>query len=331
MSNDIKRPLTRQESGVLAGKAAAAKMTPQQRKERAIKANSSKKCMQKYPRATHVGELVFGDFSISCAVLPDGTRVITEKSVFEALGRVRTGRKTTKNTNDIDKGGKVPAFLESKNLIPFIPNSLIDGANITVFIHSSRGKAYGHKAESIPEICKVYLDARRAGVLVKSQLAIADRAEIILQALAKTGIIALVDEATGFERDKENDELQKLFSKFIAIEIQPWIKRFPPDFFTNLKKMYGLEHLKGNPQFAGTLINKFIYRELSTEIHEELRRRNPINEKGYRNNRHHQLLTHDIGCPALEKQIAKVNTLMSVSDNKEQFDALYEKTKRAQK
>ena len=328
MPDSNKTPLTRQEVGTLAGKAAAASMTAEQRTARSIKANSSKKCMQKYPKATHVGELVIGDISISCAVLQDGTRVITEKSIFQVLGKARRGRKNMSEINVSEPGAQLPAFLCNKNLIPFIPNTLKGGSQVIQFIHPRAGKSWGHKAESIPEICKVFLDARKFGVLTETQLPFAERAEILVQALAKTGIISLVDEATHFQRDRENDELQKLFSKFIAAEIQPWVKRFPHEFFDNLKKMYGLEHLKGNPKFAGHLINKYIYNELSPEIHEELKRRNPINEKGYRSSRHHQLLTHDIGCPALEKQIAKVNTLMSVSENKEQFDELYERTRR---
>lgn len=326
MSDSNKIPLTRQEVGIIGGNAASAKMTSAQKKARAIKATSSRKCMQKYPKASHYGEMKIGDISISCAVLQDGTRVISETSVFSILGKSRGGRKV--KGLELSSGEHLPAFLSNSNLIPFIPKHLMDAREKIVFIHPKNGKSYGHKAESIPDICKVFIDAKDAGALRKSQIPFANQCQVIVQALAKTGIIALVDSASGYEKERENDELQKLFSKFIAQEIQPWIKRFPPEFFENLKKMYGLEHLKGNPSFAGHLINKFIYNELSPEIHEELKRRNPVNEKGYRNSRHHQLLTHDIGCPALEKQIAKVNTLMSVSDSKEQFDLLYEKTRK---
>lgn len=328
MSNCTIIPLTRQEASHKAGKAAAANMTPEQRKARAVKASCGRKCMQKYPRATHTGELKIGDISISCAVLQDGTRVISETSMFNALGKQRSGRRSVKNANGEKTPDKLPAFLATSNLIPFIPSDLRSENLTTLFIHPKNGKAHGYKAETIPDICKVFLDARKSGALKSIQIPIAERAEIIIQALAKTGIIALVDECTNYQKDRENDELQRLFSKFITQEIQPWIKRFPSEFFLNLKKMYGLEHLKGNPQFAGTLINKYIYNELSPEIHEELKKRNPINNKGNRKSKHHQLLTHDIGCPALEKQIAKVNTLMSVSEDKAQFDILYEKTRR---
>ncbi len=302
------------------GKRRAELLSPERRKEIATKASHSRKCLEGIPKATHSGELPIGDKKILCAVLEDGRRVINETGMFEALDISRGGRKGP-------DGAKTPRFLSPVNLKPFIPNALEGGAASFEFVQLSGGKAYGYDATIISDICKIYLDARRAGKLTPSQEKIAFQCEVILQALSKVGIIALIDSCTGYEKQRENTELQNLFSKFIAKELQPWVKRFPSDFFSHLKRMYGIEEMKRTPAFVGHLINRWIYKELSPEIHEELKRINPVLETGHRKHAHHRLLTPDIGCPALDKQIQKVVTLMSVSDSREDLEKLLEKSK----
>jgi len=128
------------------GKAAAASMTAEQRQERAIKANRAKKCYKDIPKATHSGELEIGYTNISCAVLEDGRRVITESSMFEILGRSKTGRKPK-------SGGvsNLPSFLSAENLKPLI-NSVLSGWEGAVNFYSPKfGKAYGYEATIIPE------------------------------------------------------------------------------------------------------------------------------------------------------------------------------------
>lgn len=302
------------------GSTAAQNMSPEQRRARALKANHAKKCYSGLLKATHDGILEIAESKISCAVLENGQRVINETSMFEILGRKRKGRGR--------QGTEIPGFLDAMNLKPFINNCLMRGPQVIQYLGKNSGKSYGYEATIIPEICKVYLDARKAGVLTPSQLPTAEKAEIILHSLAKVGIIALVDAASGYEKDRENDELQKLFEKFIAKELQPWTKRFPPEYFENIKRIYGLSHLKRSPSFAGHLINRYIYSEISEDVLEELKRKNPVTDSGRRKHAHHQFLTHDVGHPALNKQILKINTLMSASDTKEEFESLFEKTRR---
>jgi len=306
-----------------AGKKAASNMSPEQRRERAIKAALGRKSVRDLPKATHEGELIIGDKSIVCAVLEDGRRVINETSMFSVLDRSRTGRKPKKGN-----GGELPAFLSANNLKSLVINSGINGTHMIVFAGKTGKKCYGYEATIIPEICKIYLEAEELEILQQSQMPTVKRCKIILHSLASVGITALIDAATGFEKVREKNELQKLFEKFIEKELRPWTQRFPYEFFENLKRMYGLEHLKGNPSFFGHLINNYIYEEISPEILKELKRKNPYNDSGNRKHRHHQFLTEDIGCDALKKQIVKVNTLLSVTDNIEEFKILYDKTKR---
>ncbi len=48
-----------------------------------------------------------------------------------------------------------------------------------------------------------------------------------MTAFAKTGLVAVIDEVTGYQYDRERDELQKLLSAYISEELMPWTKRFP--------------------------------------------------------------------------------------------------------
>lgn len=315
------------------GKARASKLSPERRKEIASLAGSSKKNSKFYPKATHSGELKIGNNLISCAVLPDGTAIINQSSIQKAIGRSSAGGghgRKPKAIIELEKevGGRIPMFLAISNLIPFMSNYLRSGGDPIEYIHPKLGKSKGFNALIIPEICEAYLKAKDYGALTDVQLKIANNADVIMRGLARIGIQGLVYEATGFERDKESEMLQQLFNTFIAKELQPWTKKFPNEFFDNIKRMYGLEHLKGNPKFAGHLINRYIYNEISSDVLDELKKQNPITEQGYRRHCHHQLLTNDIGHPALEKQILKINTLMSVCDSKDEFEILFDKSKR---
>ena len=47
-------------------------------------------------RAKHTGTLKVGDNELNCAVLEDGTRIISSSAVFRAFGRTKRGRKRMK-------------------------------------------------------------------------------------------------------------------------------------------------------------------------------------------------------------------------------------------
>ena len=100
--------------------------------------------------------------------------------------------------------------------------------------------------------------------------------------------------------------------------------------FSSRSKVRSIVMIGKNPLFFGHLINRWVYDELSPEIRPELKRLNPPID-GKRKHCHHQFLTPDIGCPALDKQIMKVTTLLSVSDSKEDFEGLLEKSREKKK
>ena len=54
----------------------------------------------------------------------------------------------------------------------------------------------------------------------KRQLETAQQAEIIMRGLAHIGIIALVDEATGYQRDRASDALSKILEASSTISTE---------------------------------------------------------------------------------------------------------------
>jgi hypothetical protein len=59
--------------------------------------------------------------------------------------------------------------------------------------------ATGYEATILPDLCEAVLAARQEGTLRADQLHIAKRCEILVRGLARVGIIALIDEATGYQ------------------------------------------------------------------------------------------------------------------------------------
>jgi len=181
--------------------------------------------MARILRATHRGEITIGGRSLPCAVPEDGTRVLNQTEMFRALGR-RGGAKRS----GLEVGFKTPTFFDAKNLQPFIDEGL-RLASKPIKFKPDAGAAYalGYKATLLPEICKVYLAARTAGQLHHSQLLIAEQCEVLVQGLATVGIIALVDEATGYQEDRARKALEKILEEFISDKLLAWAKTFPDD------------------------------------------------------------------------------------------------------
>src|SRR5690606_15503057 len=138
------------------------------------------------------------------------------------------------------------------------------------------------------------------------------------------GIIALVDEATGFQRDREKDALAQILEAFIAKELQPWLKTFPPDFYEEMFRLRGLPYpnLSGKrPQYFGVLTNSVVYDRLAPGVREELQKGIPRNEAGRPTAKYFQKLTQNAGYPKLREHLGSVVTLMKLSDTWEDFMA----------
>lgn len=107
--------------------------------------------MEKLPKATYEGKIKIGETDLNCAVLADGTRIISANAVFKAFGRVQRSNARLIN---------MPAFLDANNLQPFIGEDLMPLIKVIEYETKNGKKEFGFNALILPKICKVYLDAR---------------------------------------------------------------------------------------------------------------------------------------------------------------------------
>ncbi len=270
--------------------------------------------------ATYRGYVKIGNVEIPCAVLENGKRVISQTGLFQCFERPRKG--------EVRQEG-LPSILGAKNLLPFVTDDVREKCVVIPFLHSNGKIAYGYDAELIPLVCEVYLKAQdEPDVLHATQIKIAAVSQIIIRSLAKLGIIALIDEATGAQYDREKDALQKILSAYISEDFLKWQSRFPRKYYQELFRLYKLKYdpisLK-RPQFIGKFTNKYVYKMMPPGILEELQKRNPITEKGTRSRKHHQLLTEEIGITHLERHVTKLVTVMELSESPRDFDNKFQK------
>ena len=269
-------------------------------------------------KATHYGKIVIEDVELECAVLENGTRVFSQRAVTKALGGKRGGAHW-RRVKELE-GASYPVYLSAKNLIGFIDNNLKEILTEPIEYYSvgSKAVAYGVEATVLPRICDVYLNARDQGALLPAQQHIAAHADILIRAFAKVGIIALVDEATGYQQEREKNELEKLLSVYLSEERLKWAKRFPDSFY---KEIYRLNkwawppvHSSKRPGIIGQYTNDVVYERLPDGVLSKLEELNPIDENSKRRKyKHHQFLSVDIGQPDLQNHLLQVIALMRAS------------------
>lgn len=295
------------------GKAKNALMTPEQRKEQGVKMARAKKELALLPKATHTGTLRLIDKDIPCAVLEDGTRVLTQSDFMDAMGMYYSGW-VANNTPENPSGSsaEIPHFLAQKSLLPFVSKHLGHMQSIVLKYKTERGVlAHGIRAEIIPRICDIFLDAEKQGGLGKRQKQIADHAMLLMRALAHVGIIALVDEATGYQRDRARDALAKILEAYVAKELQPYVRTFEPVFYENMFRLRGLpyppEKVSYRPSYFGHLTNDIVYSRLAPGVLKALKDEAKKEEKNTHLHRH---LTPGYGRMELIKHLSLVVAYM---------------------
>ena len=310
------------------GHARAKALSSKERSEIARQA-ASERWNSALPMAEYEGEFKIGDKKISSVVLPNGLRVISQSTFQTALGRTRT----VKSGYGLQSGVKLPYFLQSAPLQPFITDELAMASNPVFYRTKTGGKGMGYDARLLPKVAEVYLRFRdealkENGVVSKRYENMVMAADILMRGLADVGIVALVDEATGYQRDRAKDALSKILEEFIAKELRPWVHTFPNEFYEQLFRLRGLSYPSATikrPQYFGHLTNDIIYARLAPAVLEELKKTTPRDNKGRYKYQLHRRLTDDVGHPKLREHLASVVTLMKISDDYAQFHGLLER------
>lgn len=268
--------------------------------------------------------LHFGNLDIPCYVLEDGTRVLSGRGIQKAIGS--TSPSGAWLSRFVNSGILSDKFSAGENSVQERINNPIKFARNNA--GGSQSTTNGYEATLLIDICSEIIDANRAGEFNDEN--IVRCADIIIRAVAKTGIIALIDEATGYKFAKEQakDELQKFLRTFINEEASKWVKTFPDRFFEDLYRMKGWTWTTSSkrPGVVGKIINDLLYERLGPSLREELERVNPKNENGNRSKRHHQFLT-EVGKPRLLERFEGLHSLAVIADFKwERFMHFVDKT-----
>lgn len=316
------------------GDARAAALTKEQRKEIARQAAMSR-WNRDLPRAIRTGKLVINGKDIACAVLENGKRLLTQETFLTAIGRAPKAKAGTGSFSAVDG---MPPFLAADNLKPFISDELRQSTTPIFFRNEKGTRSAGYDALLLPMVCEVYLklrdaslkkeDGKAPGKVPANQKHIIESCDILMRGLARVGIIALVDEATGYQEQRAKDELSQILEAYIVEELRPWIRTFPNEFFKQVFRIHGWEYKPGSakrPSYVGQFINRYIYEQLPPGVLPELRKLNPKNEKGYRKHKFFQFLTADTGNIHLDRQITAVIMIMKLSENKKDFEDKFDR------
>ncbi len=281
---------------------------------------------KKLPKATHGAAdnpLKIGDIEIPCYVLDDGTRMLVQRGLVWALGMKRGG--------DVRRGGdRLARFINGERLQPFVSKELrVAITNPILFVAPNNSTAYGYEATLLADICDVMLEARKQGVLQKQQQHIADRCESLLRGIARVGIIALVDEVTGYQQSRKANELRQILEQYIAPELRPWAKTFEDEFYEQIFRLRGWSYPSrsaSRPQIVGKFTNEIIYKRFPPGVLEELQRLNPVSKKGRRERKHFQHLTAEFGKSQLKSHLFHVTKLMKMCSTWDKFIFLLDQT-----
>ena len=182
------------------GKARNKALTQERKREIALMGVEARreKAAGPLPKATHgdpAHPLTIGDLEIPCFVLSDGRRVLHQRGMVNAIGMAR-------GSAGGSGGDRLAKFVAGDRLNPYINSTLLEVTGTPIKFRTQGGNlAYGYEATVLADICDSVLAARTAGALQKQQMHIAERCEILMRGFARVGIVALVDEATGYQYD----------------------------------------------------------------------------------------------------------------------------------
>lgn len=297
---------------------------------KAINGSASEETIRKVANALHVTEaslidnselyekyssgdnpLILGNLQLDCYVLNNGLRVFSGRGIQKALG------------NPSQSGDWLKRFCSSESLYPVFSmgeNSILERAMSPVtFRRKNAGGSQiltnAYEATFLIDLCSAILDARDSNLIADP--VIISSAETIIRAVAKVGVIALVDEATGYDKVKNQakDALRKFLDTFIKAEASRWVKTFPDSFFEDIYKLRGWNwtNIAQRPGIVGKMINDIVYERLGPSVRAQLEEMNPSDGHGKRAKKHHQYLSQDVGIPALKDHLISVHTLAKAS------------------
>lgn len=249
------------------------------------------------PFAKYSGTLNLGENPVDCYVLDDESRVISMSATVKSLAN--------------DTNGDLAKYIGVKSLQPYISMDGVVSKIVEFNIPGNPTKAKGIPAETFLDICSAYVSALTSGApLTEKQRGIAVNCSILLSACAKTGLIALIDEATGYQYEREADALQVKIRAFISDELRAWEKTFPDELWEEFGRLTGWQgSLHQRPKYWGKLVLELIYDALDPDVAAYLKENKPAPRHG-RN--YHQWFTEEYGVNQLVTHINQITGIAKI-------------------
>lgn len=314
--------------GMKGGAVRAARMTPDERTASARAAASARwakppkalqgggtldlalegEVMPPSPFAKHRGVMTLGEVPIDVYVLDTGDRVISLRAALKVL----TG---------ID-GGVLADYIGVKALKPFINSELVLEESVDFYIPGTQFRGRGITAEQFEAILTGYVKALYVDALsTDRQKEIAKTCAVLSTAFLKVGIIAQIDEATGYQYERAEDALQVKLQAYIADELRAWEKTFPDELWEQFGRLTNWKgSLHSRPKWWGHLVNELIYEALDPDVAKYLKNNKP---KPFHGQNYHQWLSEDVGLKSLIPHIYKViGMAQKCADMRELRDAV---------
>jgi len=258
------------------------------------------------------GDLSIGGWRLRCYVTPDEKRLVSELD-FHALFHLR-GTSARKRCHDIIDS----PYLQS-GAMEQLRKKISSPIKITGPAHDV---IFAYEGEIIIDYCRALMDVRRVGGLPDWAKSYAEQAELIVASVAKVGITALIDEATGHQSRRHKEALQRLLSRYFREEYAAWTKRFPDWFYEEMFRLKGWKWdalSNKRPSIVGKVTKDIVYSRLETGVVEELELKNPLLDNGQRKTKHHQWLTDEVGHPALDTHFYAIRGLMRAHSDWKKF------------
>jgi P63C domain len=271
--------------------------------------------LPKVPVARWPGFLTIGNVELPVYVIDDGRRVISRTGATGVL----IGRQG---------GGKLESYIAVGALRKYIPSDL-PGQMIAFSMPGVVNKTVrGISAETFLEICRAYVKALDENAsLTDHQRSVAIKASMFLASCAKVGLIALIDEATGYQYERTEDALQPKLRLYLSEEMRKWEKTFPDEIWVEFGR---LTNWKGSitkrPKYWGKLVMELVYEYLDPDVAKWLKENAPKPQGGQN---YHRWLSGQYGLRKLVEHIWKLvgiaKTCHTILELKDKMAEIYGK------
>lgn len=266
----------------------------------------------KSPFAKWKGKIDLGGEELDCYVLDNEQRVMALRATVKAI-------------SDRD-GGDLAALIGVNALQPFINKDYILAELIEFSIPGTQFIGKGITTELFELICRGYVQALYKGAtLTGRQKEIAIKCAVLTAGLTRTGLDALIDEATGYQYSRNADALQVKLNAFISDVLRPWEKTFPDGLWEEFGRLTNWSgSFKHRPKWWGKLVIELIYDTLDKDVAEYLKSHKP--EPGIK---WHQQLTENVGVRQLVSRCYEVigvaKTCRDIHELRKKIAVLYGK------